>query len=302
MGRESEVVVEVIFRPTTADPTTHASKRNFVVCKFLFVAERRFGLRRRGGLLRARLLVAADGGRSRLREAAGIGTVGWDYRQSAIVATLSHERSHEGRATQHFLPAGPLAILPLRAPDGSPRRFSLVWTESPAEAARLVALAPAAFVTALEARIGFENGALKLEDRPSAHPLRLALPRRLVADRFALVGDAARTIHPLAGQGLNLGLRDAAALAEGAAEALSLGLDPGAPAVLGAYERARRFDAVAMAAVTDSLNRLFANRTLPVRLLRDLGLGLVDRLPALKELFIRDAAGLAGAKPDAFGS
>lgn len=253
-----------------------------------------------GAALRTRLLVAADGGRSRLREAAGIGTVGWDYGQSAIIATLAHELSHEGRATQHFLPAGPLAILPLRAADGSPRRFSLVWTERPAEAARLIALPPDGFVAALEARIGFEYGALRLEDRPSAHPLRLVLPRRLVAGRFALVGDAARTIHPLAGQGLNLGLRDAAVLGELVAETLGLGLDPGASSLLRGYERARRFDAVAMAAVTDGLNRLFAGRSLPVRLIRDLGLGVVDRLPGLKDRFIRDAAGLAGAVPAPF--
>ncbi len=248
-----------------------------------------------GAPLRTRLLAAADGGRSRLRGAAGIRTVAWDYEQAAVVATVAHARSHEGRATQHFLPAGPIAILPLRAADGSPRRFSLVWTEGTAEAARLAALSPGDFVDALESRIGFAYGVLALEDKPSAHPLRLVLPRRLVADRIALVGDAARTIHPLAGQGLNLGLRDAAVLAEGVAGQLALGLDPGDAGVLARYERARRFDGVAMAVVTDGLNRLFSNDRLPLRLVRDLGLGLVDRLPGLKRAFIRDAAGLAGA-------
>ncbi|RYB07828.1 FAD-dependent monooxygenase [Lichenibacterium ramalinae] len=274
------------------------------------VPDRVSGFRREGGAAlaieaggtasRARLLVAADGGRSRLREAAGIATVGWDYPQSGIVATLSHEIPHDGRATQHFLPGGPLAILPMRAADGSERRFSLVWSVPHVEAARLLALAPADFIAALEARIGFAYGALTLEDRPAAYPLRLVLPRALVAERFALLGDAARTIHPLAGQGLNLGLRDAAALAEAVAEPLGLGLDPADPSVLDAYARARRFDAVLMAGATDGLNRLFSNDSLPARVLRDVGLGLVDRVPALKRLFIRDASGLSGAVPDRF--
>ncbi len=250
--------------------------------------------------LRTRLLVAADGGRSRLREAAGITTVGWDYPQSGIVATLSHEIPHDGRATQHFLPGGPLAILPMRAPDGSERRVSLVWSTPHAEAARLVALPPRDFVAALEERIGFAYGLLTLEDRPAAYPLRLVLPRALVAERFALLGDAARTIHPLAGQGLNLGLRDAAALAEAVAAPLTLGLDPADPDALSAYGRARRFDALVMAGATDGLNRLFSNDSLPARVLRDVGLGLVDRVPALKRLFIRDAAGLSGAVPERF--
>ena len=253
-----------------------------------------------GAGLNARLLVAADGGRSRLREAAGIGTVGWDYDQSGIVATLAHEIPHDGRATQHFLPGGPLAVLPMRAADGSERRFSLVWSAPHAEAARLVALSPEAFVAALEERIGFGYGRLTLEDRPAAYPLRLVLPRALVAERFALLGDAARTIHPLAGQGLNLGLRDAAALAEGIAAPLGLGLDPADPEALAAYERARRFDAVLMAGATDGLNRLFSNDSLPARVLRDVGMGLVDRLPALKRMLIRDASGLAGATPERF--
>ncbi len=247
-----------------------------------------------------RLLVAADGGRSRLREAAGIGTVGWDYGQAGLVATLSHTLPHDGRATQHFLPGGPLAMLPLKAEDGSERRSSLVWTLPPEEARRIVSLSAPAFLAALETRIGHSYGTLTLDDEPRAYPLRLMLPRGLVAHRFALLGDAARTIHPLAGQGLNLGLRDAAALSDGLAEALNLGLDPASPDVLKAYERARRFDAVLMAGATDGLNRLFSNDRLPARLLRDLGLGLVDRMPALKHLFVRDAAGLAGAVSDRF--
>ena len=253
-----------------------------------------------GDAARVRLLVAADGGRSRLRQMAGIGTVGWDYGQAGILATVTHEIPNDGRATQHFMPSGPLAILPLRAADGTPRRFSLVWTTGIAEAARLVALPAAAFLAELASAVGHEFGTMTLDDVPRAQPLRLVLPRRLVGDRLALVGDAARTIHPLAGQGLNLGLRDAAVLAESTAERLGLGLDPGSADLLRDYERARRFDGVVMAAATDGLNRLFSNESGPVRLLRDLGLGLVDRMPSLKELFIRDAAGLEGAAPRAF--
>ena len=253
-----------------------------------------------GEALRARLLVAADGGRSRLRELAGIRSVGWDYSQAGIVATVSHAIPHGGRATQHFLPPGPLAILPLRAEDGTERRFSLVWTEEAAEAARLAALPGPLFLEALENRIGYEFGALTLEDVPTAHPLRLVLPRGLVKHRFALLGDAARTIHPLAGQGLNLGLRDAAVLTELMTDRLSLGLDPGDPDVLDAYERARRFDSLIMAGATDGLNRLFSNDNLPARLMRDLGLGLVDRMPGLKRTFMRDAAGLSGTVPEWF--
>jgi 2-octaprenyl-6-methoxyphenol hydroxylase len=247
-----------------------------------------------------RLLVAADGARSRLRGLAGIGTVGWDYGQAGVVATIAHERPHEGRATQHFLPGGPLAVLPLRAENGSDRRFSLVWTERSLEAERLAGLPPSDFIEALEAKIGFDYGPLRLEDRPSAHPLRLILPRRLVAPRLALLGDAARSIHPLAGQGLNLGLRDVAVLVEALTEALDLGLDPGEASLLRAYERARRFDSIMMAAATDALNRLFSNDSLPARLIRDFGLGLVDRIPGVKRFFIRDAAGLSGDVPAPF--
>ena len=240
----------------------------------------------------ASLLVAADGTRSRLRERAGIRRIGWDYGQTGIVATLAHERDHEGRATQHFLPGGPLALLPLRAPDGSGRRSSLVWTERQAEAERLLALPAALFVEALQDRTGNSRGGLRIEDRPSGHPLRLSLARSLVAERLALVGDAARTVHPLAGQGLNLGLADTAALARAVVGALDLGLDPGASGVLADYQRARRADGVALAATTDLLNRLFSNDSGPLRLLRDIGLGLVDRAPGLKQRLIRQAAGV----------
>ncbi len=245
-----------------------------------------------GGGGESRLLVAADGGRSRLREVAGIRTVGRDYGQAGIVATLAHSLDHGGEALQHFLPAGPLAFLPLRAPDGSGRRSSIVWTEGLAEAGRLTGLSPEAFCAELLARGGQARGVLTLEDAPRAHPLAVRLARRLTAPRLALVGDAARTIHPLAGQGLNLGLQDAEALGRHVAEALVLGLDPGSRRVLDAYQRDRRIGQVAMAAATDGLNRLFSNDSAPLRLLRDVGLGLVDRAPGLKAALIRRASGL----------
>ena len=250
-----------------------------------------------GGGVDASLLVAADGGRSRLREEAGIGWVSWSYPQSGIVATVAHERDHEGRAVEHFLPSGPFAILPL--PPGGPlgHRSSIVWTEANESVPHLVALNPEDAVAEVERRFGLQLGRIDLETRLQAFPLSFGIARRFIADRMALLGDAAHVIHPIAGQGLNLGLKDVAALAEAIVDAARLGLDPGGADVLTAYERARRFDTVSMGVVTDGLNRLFSNDMLPVRLIRDLGLGLVDRMPRLKRFFIREAAGLAGAGP-----
>jgi 2-octaprenyl-6-methoxyphenol hydroxylase len=246
-----------------------------------------------GETIEAALLVAADGARSRLREEAGIAWVGWSYPQSGLVATISHERNHEGRAVEHFLPSGPFALLPL-APGGPlGHRTSIVWTERAEEAPRLLALPPDELLAEVERRFGLELGAIALETPVRAYPVAFGIARRFVAPRLALLGDAAHVIHPIAGQGLNLGLKDAAALAEAVVDAVRLGLDPGGDDVLSAYERARRFDTVAMGVVTDGLNRLFSNDVLPVRLARDLGLGIVDRLPALKRFFIREAAGLS---------
>ncbi|KMO15129.1 2-octaprenyl-6-methoxyphenyl hydroxylase [Methylobacterium indicum] len=250
-----------------------------------------------GRTIRADLVVAADGARSRLREAAGIGWVGWSYPQSGIVATVAHERDHEGRAIEHFLPSGPFAVLPL--PPGGPlgHRSSIVWTERQADVPALLGGGPEEALMEVERRFGLALGQIALESPLRAYPLAFGIARRFGAKRLLLLGDAAHVIHPIAGQGLNLGLRSAAALAESLADTMRLGLDPGGPEALEAYERSRRFDTLAMGAATDGLNRLFSTDALPVRLARDLGLGLVDRMPGLKRLFIREAAGLRGRQP-----
>ena len=250
-----------------------------------------------GEMLDAALLIAADGARSKLREQAGIGWVGWSYPQSGIVATIGHERPHEGRAVEHFLPSGPFAILPLADGGKLGHRSSIVWTEATENVPALLALDESDLLLEVERRFGLELGEIAVESRPSAYPLSFGVARRFVGERLALLGDAAHVIHPIAGQGLNLGLKDVAALAEAIVDAARLGLDVGGSDVLEAYEKGRRFDTVAMGVVTDGLNRLFSNDSTPLRLARDLGLGLVERMPGLKRFFIREAAGLAGPTP-----
>jgi 2-octaprenyl-6-methoxyphenol hydroxylase len=245
-----------------------------------------------GSRYAARLAVAADGGKSVLRGLAGISTTGWDYGQSGLVCTVRHERDHQGRAEEHFLPAGPFAILPLRG-----NRSSIVWTERTARADRLATMPEILFLEELEQVFGLKLGDISVEGQRRAFPLGLWIARSFIADRLALIGDAAHVIHPIAGQGLNMGLRDVAALAESVVDAMRLGLDPGAPDVLERYQAWRRFDTVAMGIATDGLNRLFSNRSGVLRLARDVGLGIVDRLPGVKSFFIREAAGLTGTVP-----
>ncbi|MCP8894673.1 ubiquinone biosynthesis hydroxylase [Shinella daejeonensis] len=242
-----------------------------------------------GSVRSARLLVACDGIRSRLRDMAGIKTASFDYGQSGIVTTVEHERPHEGTAEEHFLPGGPFATLPLKG-----NRSSLVWTERTDDARRLVEGDEFLFEEELERRFGHKLGALKVTGSRRAFPLGLTLARAFVAPRFALAGDAAHGIHPISGQGLNLGFKDVAALAETVVEADRLGLDIGALSVLERYEGWRRFDTFRMGVTTDVLNRLFSNDITPLRVLRDVGLGLVDRLPGMKSYFIRQAEGTAG--------
>ena len=245
-----------------------------------------------GRSLRARLAVAADGARSKLGALAGVSTVGWDYDQAGIVATVAHERDHQGRAEQHFLPAGPFAILPLPG-----RRSSIVWNERRADARALVNLVPGELKRELELRFTPKLGEISLASRVEAFPFRFQVARRFVAERLALVGDAAHVVHPLAGQGLNLGLRDVAALAETVVGEMRLGLDPGAPGPLAAYERRRRFDVAVGGLGLDALNRMFSNDFAGLRFFRDLGLRLVDRAPALKDLLIAEAGGAGRGAP-----
>lgn len=250
-----------------------------------------------GEALPVDLLVAADGARSRLREAAGISWVGWSYPQSGIVATISHERDHEGRAIEHFLPSGPFALLPLPPGGSLGHRSSIVWSERRENVAHVLDLHHEDAIEEIERRFGLELGKIALDTPLRAFPLSFGMARDFVGQRLALIGDAAHVIHPIAGQGLNLGLKDVAALAEVIVDAVRLGMDPGGADVLEDYQRARRFDTVAMGVVTDGLNRLFSNDITPIRMMRDLGLGIVDRINPLKRFFIREAAGLSRSGP-----
>ncbi|MER8711161.1 ubiquinone biosynthesis hydroxylase [Mesorhizobium sp. M0960] len=250
-----------------------------------------------GATLKARLLVAADGVNSKLRDMAGIKTVKWEYGQSGIVCTVAHERPHNGRAEEHFLPAGPFATLPLKPGKDGTNRSSIVWVERSQDAEKLVAGDTLVLEYELEHRFGLKLGEIHIADKPRAWPLGLTIARAFVAPRIALAGDAAHGIHPIAGQGLNLGFKDVAALAEVVVEADRLGQDIGALDVLERYQQWRRFDTVQMGITTDVLNRLFSNDFGPLRTLRDVGLGLVERMPRLRGFFIRQASGLSGDTP-----
>lgn len=241
-----------------------------------------------GAVIDAALLCGCDGGASPIRRMAKIDVVRWSYEQSGIVTTIAHERPHHGRAEEHFLPSGPFAILPLPG-----NQSSIVWSERNENVDALLALDDEDLLAEIEKRFGLKLGSISMTLRPKAWPLNFQMARRFVAPRIALVGDSAHVIHPIAGQGLNLGLEDIAALAELIADQAALGLDVGAHDMLETYERARRTPTVAMAVVTDGLNRLFSNDNPALRAVRDFGLGLVDRMPSLKQRFIREAAASA---------
>ncbi len=253
----------------------------------------------------AKLIVGAEGKASPLREMAGIRVTRWDYPQAGIVCTVDHEAPHEGVAHEHFLPAGPFALLPMTPGDGGApedafgggHRSSLVWTERRALAPAMMALSKADFAAELQRRFGDGLGRLRQAGGRWSYPLGLMLAESCVAARLALVGDAAHVIHPIAGQGLNLGLRDVAALAETLVDARRLGLDLGSMQVLARYQTWRRVDGSLLAVATDGLNRLFSNDLGPLRLARDLGLAAVDRVPPLKRFFMRQAMGLVGDLP-----
>jgi len=245
-----------------------------------------------GSVLRGELVAACDGRRSPLREAAGIRTIAWDYPQISIVCTVRHALPHRGVAVEHFLPAGPFAILPMTGD-----RSSIVWTERAALVPQLMALDDAAFARALDRRFGDFLGALAIEGPRWSYNLSLMQALAYGARRLVLVGDAAHVIHPIAGQGLNLGIRDIAALAELIVDTHRLGLDIAQPDLVPQYERWRRVDNLTLAAVTDGLNRLFSNALPPLRWARDFGLAVVDTLPPAKRWLMRHAMGLVGELP-----
>jgi 2-octaprenyl-6-methoxyphenol hydroxylase len=244
----------------------------------------------------ASLVVAADGARSALRTAAGIAVAEFAYNQTGIVCTVAHDLPHGGVAHEHFLPSGPFAMLPMTDHEGR-HRSSIVWTERNDLAPTLLGLDDDDFSAEIERRFGDSLGPIRILGRRWTYALRLLHAASYVGDRLVLIGDAAHAIHPIAGQGLNLGLRDMAALAEVLSDAHRLGLDMGASDVLADYQRWRRFDTLLLIAVTDSLNRLFSNDVAPLRLLRDVGLSAVNRMTPVKRALMRHAMGAAGTRP-----
>ncbi|WP_208347391.1 UbiH/UbiF/VisC/COQ6 family ubiquinone biosynthesis hydroxylase [Pseudaestuariivita rosea] len=242
--------------------------------------------------LAARMIVGSDGRQSGTAERAGIKRTGWDYGQTALVCAIEHEKPNNGIAHQFFMPAGPLAILPLTG-----NRSSIVWAEKTETAAKITQMSDSDFLDALRPRFGDFLGQIKLAGKRFSYPLNLTLANSFVADRLALIGDAAHGIHPIAGQGLNAGLRDVGALVEVLVEARRRGEDHGTRPVLDRYEGWRRFDSATLALATDGFNRLFSNDNALLRLGRDLGMGLINKLPRARRAFIREAAGLTGDVP-----
>jgi 2-octaprenyl-6-methoxyphenol hydroxylase len=245
-----------------------------------------------GSEITGRLLIGSGGRQSGTAARARIRRTGWEYGQTALVCAIAHEKPHDGIAYQFFMPPGPLAILPLKG-----NRSSIVWSERTETANRINALDDAGYLAALHPRFGDFLGEISLAGARFTYPLNLTIANRFVADRLALIGDAAHGVHPIAGQGLNAGLRDVAALAETLTLAARRGEDIGALAVLERYQQWRRFDTTTLALATDAFNRLFSNDNALLRLGRDLGMGLVNRMPGLRRGFIREAAGLTGDLP-----
>ncbi|WP_425098031.1 UbiH/UbiF/VisC/COQ6 family ubiquinone biosynthesis hydroxylase [Tropicibacter sp. S64] len=246
-----------------------------------------------GETLTARLIVGADGRQSGTCARAGIRRTGWSYGQTALVCAIAHELPHGGVAHQLFLPAGPLAILPLTG-----NRSSIVWSERDAQARAINALPDAQYLDILRPRFGDFLGEISLAGGRYTYPLNLTLANRFIAERVALVGDAAHGMHPIAGQGLNAGLRDVAALAHVISHAQRRGEDFASPQVLDRYQAWRRWDTASLAAATDLFNRLFSNDNPLLRMTRDIGMALVGNAPSLRRGFIREAAGLTGDLPD----
>mgnify|MGYP001944006275 CR=1 FL=1 len=246
-----------------------------------------------GDVIRGRLLVGADGRQSGTAARAGIRRTGWNYGQTALVCAIAHEKPHDGIAHQLFLPPGPLAILPLTG-----NRSSIVWSETDARAHAIHALSDGDYLDVLRPRFGDFLGEISLAGQRYTYPLNLTLANSFPAGRLALVGDAAHGMHPIAGQGLNAGLRDVAALAHVMDHAVKRGEDFVSPLVLDRYATWRRWDTASLAASTDLFNRLFSNDNPVLRGIRDIGMGLINAAPALRRGFVREAAGLTGDLPD----
>ncbi len=246
-----------------------------------------------GKTVRANLLIGSDGRASGTATRAGIHRTGWDYGQTALVCAIDHALPHNGIAHQFFMPAGPLAILPLPG-----NRSSIVWSETTASDAAIHALSDADYLAVLRPRFGNFLGEISLAGQRFTYPLNLTLANAFVAERLALIGDAAHGMHPIAGQGLNAGLRDVAALAHVLTHARQRGEDIAAQLTLERYQQWRRFDTQSLALVTDLSNKLFSNDNPLLRLGRDLGMGAINAMPALRRGLMREAAGLRGDLPD----
>ena len=287
---ESAIVKSVFaaqFRQSNHVRTVHANLSKLKIKKGWVEIETAAGEQ-----LRARLIIAADGKESLSRRTAGIDTIGFNYAQMGIVTTIEHELGHGGRAYERFLPGGPFAVLPLKG-----KRSSIVWTEDEHLAPGLVSGSDERFLAELRRRLGNHLGSIKLSGARQAYPLSLMMAKSLACRRTALVGDAAHVIHPLAGLGFNLGMRDIASLAEAVVDDARLGFDIGADATLEKYQSRRRIDTMMNAAATDWLNRLFSNDYEGLKAIRDFGLKIVDRMPPIKSVLMSEAAGLTGDLP-----
>ena len=240
-----------------------------------------------------RLLVGADGRQSGTAARAGITYTGWQYGQTALVCAVEHDRPHGGVAHQFFMPAGPMAVLPLSA-----RRSTVVWSEKTDSAAVIKTLDDAAFLDVLRPRFGDFLGNIALTGGRFSYPLGMMIAKSYIAPNVALIGDAAHGVHPIAGQGLNAGLRDVAALIQVLSEAKQRGEDFASQPVLARYQLWRRFDATALAVATDGFNHLFSNDNPILRLGRDLGMGMINAMPKVRRCILREAAGMTGDLPD----
>jgi 2-octaprenyl-6-methoxyphenol hydroxylase len=269
-----------------------------VTIRKFFRTSARAGVELAGGRkISAPLLVGADGRGSGTRAWLGIGVTQWEYRQAAVVCNAVHERDHENAAVEHFLPEGPFAVLPMTRAKNGAFRSSVVWTVREEEAPDILKLAPKDFDARLQHLFGPHLGRVRQDSAPMAYPLRLLHAKAYAGERAVLLAEAAHVIHPIAGQGLNVSMRDIAVLAELIVDALKLGLDAGRHSVLSQYEDWRRPDTLLMAGFTDILNRLFSNNLFSAAVARDLGIGMIDKISPLKGFFARQAMGLGGKSP-----